>query len=307
MTRRFLTPLSTNHVDFNLDNPSTSAEGRLRWDSSEGTLNLGLSSSKEISMGEDAVYRVRNSTGSVLNKGTAVYASGVEPSGRIRVSPYLADGSVREIRFMGLVSENINNGVNGFVQHFGYVKNLDTRGTAETAISVGDETWAAGDILYVHPTVPGKLTNVKPQHEIIVAILIIRHQSSGVLFVRPSSSGHLEDIHDIEISSPQDGDILSYNSSSGLWENNQPAATETVVSSGSAYPTISLTNGQLFYNTSNGRTGIYFDSIWKEFAYATEISGLDGGLYSTTVFDNSIDGGSPGDLVFVGNYDGGEL
>lgn len=222
MTRRFLTPLSTDHVDFNTTNPSVNAQGRLRWESSEGTLNLGLSSTKEISVGEDAVYRVRNSTGSVLNKGTAVYASGVEPSGRIDVSPYVADGSIREIRFMGLVSEDINNGVNGFVQHFGYVKNLDTRGTAETAISVGDETWASGDILYVHPTVPGKLTNVKPQHEIIVAILIIRHQSSGIIFVRPSSYGHIDDIHDIDLSDPQNGDVLTYNSSASVWVNAQP-------------------------------------------------------------------------------------
>lgn len=303
MTRRFLTPLSTDHVDFNLDNPSVNAEGRLRWQSSEGTLNLGLSSTKEISLGEDSVYRVRNSTGSVLNKGTAVYASGVEPSGRIDVSPYVADGSIREVRFMGLISENINNGVNGFVQHFGYVKNLDTRGTSETAISVGDETWSAGDILYVHPTVPGKLTNVKPKHEIIVALLIIRHQSSGILFVRPSSFGHIDDIHDIQISSPQDGDTLTYNSSTSLWENSQPTVT---IQSGSAYPLSDLTDGQLFYNTSNGRTAIYFDSSWKEFSYVSDLP-LDGGSYNTTVFDNSIDGGSPSDTVFVGAYDGGTL
>jgi hypothetical protein len=140
MTKRFLVPISTDHVDFNTSNPSTSATGRVRWNSSEGTLGLGLSSTKEIYVGEDAVYRVRNSTGSMISKGTALYASGVQPSGRIEVSPYVADGNIREVRFMGLAAENINNGVNGFVQHFGYVKGLDTRGTSETSISVGDET-----------------------------------------------------------------------------------------------------------------------------------------------------------------------
>jgi hypothetical protein len=205
--------------------------GLLGWDSAEGTLNLGLSSTKHIHVGEETVYRVRNSTGSTIEKGTALYASGVEPSGRISVSPYVADGSVREFRFMGLATESISNGVNGFVQHFGYVRDLDTRGTSVTAISVGDENWSAGDILYVHPTVPGKLTNVKPQHEIVVAIIIIRHQTTGILFVRPSSSGHLEDIHDISISSPQDNDILLYNNSSSVWQNE---SLQTYLNSASA-------------------------------------------------------------------------
>jgi hypothetical protein len=194
--------------------------GLLGWDSVEGTLNLGLSSGKHIHLGEESVFRVRNSTGSTIGKGTALYASGVEPSGRIQVTPYVADGSVREVRFMGLATESISSGVNGFVQHFGYVRDLDTRGTSSTSISVGDETWAAGDLLYVHPTVPGKLTNVKPQHEIVVAIIIIRHQSTGILFVRPTSGGHLEDIHDISLSSLSNEDILIYNSASSIWVNS---------------------------------------------------------------------------------------
>jgi len=226
MTRRFLTPISTDSVDFNIDSSSTQKKGRLSWDSVEGTLNLGLSENKTLYVGEDAVYRVRNSTGAIISKGTALYASGVQPSGRIEVSPYVADGSVREIRFMGLAAEAINNGVNGFVQHFGYVKDLDTRGTSSTAISVGDETWSAGDILYVHPTVPGKLTNVKPMHEIIVAILIIRHQSTGVVFVRPSSFGHFDDIHDVQLSNPTDGQVITYDSSTGIWRNEDSAAAQ---------------------------------------------------------------------------------
>jgi hypothetical protein len=209
-----------DYIQFDTTANTTPVTGLLGWDSVEGTLNLGLSSGKHIHVGEESVYRVRNSTGSTIQKGTALYASGVQPSGRVEVSPYVANGSIREVRFMGLATESITNGVNGFVQHFGYVTGLDTRGTSSTAISVGDETWAAGDLLYVHPTVPGKLTNVKPQHEIVVAILIIRHQSTGILFVRPTSGGHIEDIHDIKISGVANEDILLYNSASSIWVNS---------------------------------------------------------------------------------------
>jgi hypothetical protein len=209
-----------DYIQFDTTANTNPVTGLMGWDSVEGTLNLGLSSGKHIHLGEESVFRVRNSTGSTIGKGTALYASGVEPSGRIQVTPYVANGSVREVRFMGLATESISSGVNGFVQHFGYVRDLDTRGTSSTSISVGDETWAAGDLLYVHPTVPGKLTNVKPQHEIVVAIIIIRHESTGILFVRPTSGGHLEDIHDISLSSLSNEDILIYNSASSIWVNS---------------------------------------------------------------------------------------
>jgi hypothetical protein len=209
-----------DYIQFDTTANTNPVTGLMGWDSVEGTLNLGLSSGKHIHLGEESVFRVRNSTGSTIGKGTALYASGVEPSGRIQVTPYVANGSVREVRFMGLATESISSGVNGFVQHFGYVRDLDTRGTSSTSISVGDETWAAGDLLYVHPTVPGKLTNVKPKHEIVVAIIIIRHQSTGILFVRPTSGGHLEDIHDISLSSLSNEDILIYNSASSIWVNS---------------------------------------------------------------------------------------
>ena len=227
-----------DYIQFDTTANTTPVTGLLGWDSVEGTLNLGLSSGKHIHVGEESVYRVRNSTGSTIQKGTALYASGVQPSGRIEVSPYVADGSVREVRFMGLATESITNGVNGFVQHFGYVTGLDTRGTSSTAISVGDETWAAGDLLYVHPTVPGKLTNVKPQHEIVVAILIIRHQTTGILFVRPTSGGHIEDIHDIKISGVANEDILLYNSASSIWVNS-PKQNIITTASAAAYASAS--------------------------------------------------------------------
>jgi hypothetical protein len=212
-------------IQFDTTASPTILDGTLGWNAADGTLKLGLSDTKQIAIGEEQVYTVRNATGGTLNKGVAVYASGVESSGRISVSPYTADGSIREVRFMGIVAENISNGVNGFVQEFGYITGLDTRGTASTAFSVGDETWAAGDILYVHPTVAGKLTNVKPQHEVVVAIIIIRHQNTGVIFVRPSSGGHIEDIHDINITGVTGGDVLAYNSSTQLWENSSDYAT----------------------------------------------------------------------------------
>jgi hypothetical protein len=227
----------TDAVRFNTSAGVSVGVGELAWNNSDGTLDLGMKGGAVVQqIGQEIFYEVRNETGIQIPNGTAVFASGVTAgSGRITVEPYTADGSVREVRFLGLATENISTGVNGIVTHFGYVRGLDTRGSVVSSVAVGDETWAVGDILYVHPTVAGKLTNVKPEHAITVAIIITRHQSVGVLFVRPSSGGHLEDIHDILINtgSLTNGQVLSYNSTSGLWENTNQINTSSFATTAS--------------------------------------------------------------------------
>jgi hypothetical protein len=165
-------------------------------------------------------YLVRNNTGSTLLKGTLVSAVGAEPSGRIDVAPFEVTGTENsELRVMGIVVSNISNGVNGEVISFGTLTGLDTRGSEESSLAVGDETWAAGDILYAHPTVDGKLTNVKPQHDLAVAFITIRHASSGQIAIRiVPGNNHLEWMHDVSITDKTSGDFLKYNGT--LWVND---------------------------------------------------------------------------------------
>ena len=217
---------NVNYIDFNTSYTATQpVAGRLSWNNSDGTLDLGMKGGNVTQqIGEEIFYEVRNDTGTPIANGTSVYANGVTAgSSRITAAPFVADGSVREVRYLGLATEDISNGVNGFVTHFGYVRNLDTRGNVASSIAVGDETWAVGDTLYAHPTVAGKLTNVKPKHEISVAIIIVRHQSTGVVFTRPISYGHLDDIHDVNINtgSLSTGDLLIYDSGSDYWINSK--------------------------------------------------------------------------------------
>jgi hypothetical protein len=169
-----------------------------------------------------SVYLVRNNTGSTILKGTLVSASGAEPSGRIDVEPFAAVGGINsELTVMGMATANISNGVNGEVISFGTLTGLDTRGDVASGIAVGDETWAAGDILFAHPTVAGKLTKVRPQHDLAVAFITVRHASTGQIAVRiVPGNNHLEWMHDVLISgSVQNNELLAYNSASGLWIN----------------------------------------------------------------------------------------
>jgi hypothetical protein len=168
-----------------------------------------------------SVYLVRNNTGSTILKGTLVSASGAEPSGRIDVEPFAAVGGINsELTVMGMATANISNGVNGEVISFGTLTGIDTRGDTTSAIAVGDETWAAGDILFAHPTVAGKLTKVRPQHDLAVAFITVRHASTGQIAVRIiPGNNHLEWMHDVSITTPLDDQALIYNSSASVWNN----------------------------------------------------------------------------------------
>jgi hypothetical protein len=171
------------------------------------------------------VYLVRNNTGSTLLKGTLVGAVDAEPSGRIDVEPFEVTGTQNsELRAMGIVVSNISSGVNGEVMSFGTLTGLDTRGSTASALAVGDETWAAGDILFAHPTVNGKLTNVRPQHDLAVALITVLHASTGQIAIRIiPGNNHLAWMHDVAINAGTlaTGDVIRYNASTSLWENSQ--------------------------------------------------------------------------------------
>jgi hypothetical protein len=174
---------------------------------------------------EYSTYLVRNNTGSTILKGTLVSAVGAEPSGRIDIQPFAAVGGIdTELRVMGIVMDNLTTGINGTVMSFGTLTGLDTRGTSASGLSVGDETWAAGDILFAHPTVAGKLTKVRPQHDLPVAFITIRHASAGQIAIRIfPGNHHLEWLHDVEIDSPTENEVLAFDITSGLWKNQTAA------------------------------------------------------------------------------------
>jgi hypothetical protein len=213
---------TTNEVAFNTTSNRGTDLGKLGWNTSDQTLQVGLGNGVVLQLGQETLYVVRNATGSTILNGTPVSCTGVTPSGRLEISP--STGTIDPVTFLGIATQDINTGVNGKVTYFGYVNGLDTRGSTASSLAVGDETWAEGDKLYVHPTVAGKLTNVEPEApkvKICVASVIIRHQSTGVLFVRPTSNLDLTKLSDVQISNIANGEVLAYNGTASRWENKE--------------------------------------------------------------------------------------
>lgn len=246
-----------------------------------------------------SIYLVRNNTGSTILKGTLVSAAGAEPSGRIDVAPHETTGLQNsELRVMGVATENISNGVNGTVMSFGTLVGVDTRGTSASALAVGDETWAEGDILYAHPTVAGKLTNVRPQHDLAVAFITVRHASSGQIAIRiVPGNFHLEWLHDVALDAPANNEVLAFDSGSGLWQN-QTAAEAGLV------PT---TSGS--WTLAPGANTVSFTVDWN----STYLMWVRGNIPNGIVVWNAVVTVTNSNVPVVGNHyawnyvDGGAL
>lgn len=206
-------------ISFNVDDESILTKAQISWDDTEGVLDVGLTDTVTMHVGQHRFYRIRNQTGSTLYKGQVVYATGVHSNGIITPSLYIADNSIDEIRFIGVILEDVSDNSNGYVIDFGHVEDMDLDGSA-TNFATGTETWVAGDILYAHPTVAGKLTNVKPKHAISVAIILDvgTGNGHGRMFVRPFTFGDIADIHDIDVSDLLDNQFLVYDSGTDYWK-----------------------------------------------------------------------------------------
>ena len=218
-------------IQFNTNNGPVGSQGQMGWNSTEGTVDIALTDSTIMEIGQHRFFRVRNTTGSPLYKGQVVYASGVHPNGIITPNLYIANNTINEIRFIGLIWDTINNNNNGYVIDFGHLRHLDLDGSA-TNYAVGDETWNDGDILYAHPTVAGKLTNVKPKHAISLAIILDNGNANGQLFVRPTNFSDLSYNHDVNISGVTNGQFLQYDSTTDYWVASSSGNFSTLQVSG---------------------------------------------------------------------------
>ena len=208
-------PIRTpTYIEFNKTANHTPIAGQLTWNEQEGTLDVGLNAgSVVLQLGEEVLYRVHNGSGVVIPDGTLVMATGtLGNSGRIVVAAY--DGVASPERIMGLATDEIPIGEEGYVTHFGKVRGIQTNGG-----NYG-ESWADGDIIYASST--GGLTKTRPEApntKTIIALVIKAHGSNGTLFVRVTQSSALSNDDLVELGTLSNGDILVYNDSTNRFEN----------------------------------------------------------------------------------------
>ena len=192
-----------------IDNPEL-LSGELAFNTSEGTLELGMNHGVvKQSIGLELYYHVKAAEN--IADGDLVEVYGADGnSGKLVVRKATLYASVNSV--IGIATENISNGQNGFVTWFGKVGKINTTGSEVS------ENWFNGAELYKHPTIAGKLTMVKPTtgNKTQYATVINAHAVNGNLFVRVERSGALGDLNDVNVAGASNLQPLAFDN--GVWK-----------------------------------------------------------------------------------------
>jgi len=151
------------------------SEGILFYDYNEKTLSF-YNAEAEITMnlGEEQWVRVRNSSGSTILDGQAVYILGA-----VSDNPTIALAKADDLdtsAVVGLATHDIENNTVGYVTVSGVVHGLVTN------------AFAAGDTVYLSATTAGEFTNTAPagnNFDVIIGTVTRAHVSDGAVLVHP--------------------------------------------------------------------------------------------------------------------------
>ena len=225
--------------DLTLGTAEPAGVGVLRWNDTDGTLDLGLKGGNvTLQVGQEEVIRIVNKTDADLLESDfravriRTVAEGGAQGQRLAVVLAQANSDINSATTIGLVTENITNNQEGFVTTIGNVNGINTTGAKSFT---GTEDWQDGDVLYLDTDNAGYLTNIKPitpAHLIVIGYVEYAHAVNGKIYVKVDNGYELEELHDVLITSVADNELLQYNSAGGYWEN-QTLAEAGIQPSGS--------------------------------------------------------------------------
>jgi hypothetical protein len=248
----------------------TPAVGNIGYNDTVGTLETTLKGGTvQLKIGRDIFERVVNKTGVQLTKAAyqAVRISTAQGQ-RLGVALAQANNDNNSADTIGLAVETIDNNQEGNIYTVGEITGINTTG------SLQGETWADGDVLYLSPTVAGRITNVKPiapQHLVVIGYVVYAHANNGKIYVKVMNGWELGELHDVDTTGATAGQVLKYNGT--IWA---PSADAGVTGSGTTDYVAKFTG-----------TGTIGNSIIR-------VTGTDEAYVSTK------SGGSDGGNLFVG-------
>ena len=207
--------LKAGQIEFDQSPTGTAGVGVMRWNDTSGTLDLGLKGGNvTMQVGEDMVVRVVNKTNqNLLASNYQVVKIQSAQGQRLAVNFAQANNDNNSADTIGVVAENIANNQEGFIYTVGQITELNTTG------SLQGETWVDGDVLYLSPTVAGRMTNVKPvapQHIVVVGYVEYAHQNHGKIYVKIMNGWELGELHDVNTIGAISGQLLGYNGT--IWQ-----------------------------------------------------------------------------------------
>jgi hypothetical protein len=195
-------------VDTSVITGSTSV-GQLAWNDGDGTLEFLLKGGNvNLQLGQEQVIRINNNTASTLLDGQVVYITGSQGQ-RPTVALASALSEATSSRTIGMVTEPILTGADGFITTTGLVNGLNT-----SAYTAGTPLWL--------DTIAGSYTSTKPaspNQGVFVGWVVRSHATVGSIYVNIQNGYELDELHDVLISSVQNNQTLIYDSTATVWKN----------------------------------------------------------------------------------------
>lgn len=204
---------------------------------------------------------VTNADSVTITKGQPVYAFGGQGD-RLTVKRANNSSDATSAQTVGLVlSSSIGVNQKGLIIVNGLLDGLSILPTS---------TWADGDPVYLGATA-GSITNVKPvapNHLVYLGFVTTANNgSAGRMYVRVQNGYELNEIHDVSIpSTPSDGQVLTYESSTSLWKAKTVSSSLTVgttnIASGTDGRVLFQSGGVVqqdstfFWDNTNKRLGV---------------------------------------------------
>lgn len=270
--------INVNSVGFDTT-PATvpTTDGTMSWDDGDGVPSVLLKGGNTtLQIGTQEYARVYNDSGSTLTKGQVVYISGAQGN-RVAVKLAKADVEATSFGTIGLVAESIANGAEGFIIVSGALYKLNTTGLT------------AGATVYLSPTTAGALTTTKPQapNQLVVLGWVERVDNVvGSIYVKIDNGYELDELHDVQVTSPASGNLLIYDASTtpiGVWKNaNLTAGTGISITNGAG--SITVTNSAPDQVVSiSGTSPVSVSGTYPSFTISmTQASGSVNGWLSST-------------------------
>lgn len=199
-------------VQFNISSSVAALPGQFTWNDGDGTLDLGLKGGNvTLQLGQETLARVFNAENNTLVDGELVYISGSQGN-RIAVKRASATNELGSANTLGMVTEQILSGNEGFVTILGVVHGLNT-----TGLTPGAPLWLSSSAGGYSQTKPNA-----PYHNVLVGFVQRVHASQGSIFVKIDNGYELDELHNVDFDNPQIGDLLVYvDGVNNLWQNKK--------------------------------------------------------------------------------------
>lgn len=187
--------------------------------------------------------------GEAMTKGQAVYVSSADGTNMI-VSKASNVSEPTSSKTMGLIIQNLAANGKGYVITEGLLTGLNT-----ASANAGDPVWlgTGGNLIYGLINKPAA-----PAHLVFIGIVTRANASNGEIFVRVQNGFELQELHNVDITSVANNDLLQYDSATLVWKNESlsTAGIQPTLVSGTSIKTINgnslLGSGDLVISGGGG-------------------------------------------------------